>query len=145
MHLDGGPTVLETATEIDAFPDSVGGKLIADSTYRLAGWTPSTRPRQFLDVRVRFRPAKSGTSDTAVTYVTFYGDTTTNNIFTDSTQIVNLQVLTNRGLCQNTALQHLTVPSNPCTKVAVDWLVGGGTNLLFIDPAAQVSGTHLTQ
>jgi len=145
MHLAGGPAVLDLATELDAFPDSVGGKKIADSTYRLTGWFPSTRPSQFLDVRVRFVPPKSGTTDTTVTYVTFYGDTTTNNIFTDSAETVVPQVLSNRGLCQTTPLQHLTVPPNPCTKVAVEWLVGGGTNLLVINPADQVSGTHLTQ
>ena len=145
MHVAGGPAVFETATEVDAFADSLGGKKIADSTYRLAAWGPATHPTQFLDVRVRFVPPKSGTTDTTVTYITFYGDTTSNNIFTDTTEVASLQLINNRGLCQITALQHLTVPSNPCTKVAVDWLVGGGSNLLVIDPQAQVSGTHLTQ
>jgi hypothetical protein len=144
VHLAGGPAVLETLTEVDAFADSANGKKIADSTYRLAGWSPSTRPTEFVDVRVRFLPAGIGNPDTTATYITFYFDTT-GDMVVDSTEKVILQALSNRGLCQITALQHLTVPSNPCTKVAVDWEAGAGTNLLFINPAVQVSGTHLTQ
>jgi hypothetical protein len=145
MHLGGGPTVLETATEIDAFADSVNGQKVADSTYRLAGWFPSTRPTQFLDMRVRFLPAGAGNPDTIATYITWYADTAGHNTFTDSTEKVVLTVLSSRGVCQVTALQHLTVPPNPCTHITVDWLVGGGTNLLDINPQAQVSGTYLTQ
>ncbi len=144
MHINGAPAVFETATEIDAFPDSEGGKQVADSTYRMAAWGPATRPTQFLDLRVRFVPNKSGTADTAKTSITFYLDST-GKAFSDTTEIVQLQLITNRGLCQRTALQYLTVPTNPCTKIAVNWLLGGGTNVLVISPADQVSGTHLTQ
>jgi hypothetical protein len=145
MHLGGGPAVLETATEIDAFADSVNGQKIADSTYHLAGWFPTTRPTEFFDVRVRFLPAGTGNPDTMATYITWYADTAGINTFVDSTEKVIPSVLSNRGLCQVTALQHLTVPGNPCTHITVDWLVGGGTNLLVINPQAQVSGTYLTQ
>jgi len=145
MHLGGGPAVLETATEVDAFADSANGVKIADSTYRLAGWFPSTRPTQFIDMRVRFLPAGAGNPDTVATYITWYADSAGQNIFVDSTEKVVLTVLSSRGVCQVTALQHLTVPPNPCTHVTVDWLVGGGSNLLVINPQAQVSGTYLTQ
>lgn len=144
MHINGAPAVFEAATEIDAFPDSEGGKRVADSTYRLAAWGPATRPTQFLDLRVRWVPNKSGTADTAKVSVTFYLDST-GKAFNDTTEFAQFQLITNRGLCQRTAVQHLTVPTNPCTKIALNWLVGGGTNVLTIDPADQVSGTHLTQ
>lgn len=144
IHVGGGPAILDLMTEIDAFPDTANGKTIADSTYRLAGWAPELHPTEFLNVRVRFLPAGLGNPDTTATYITLYGDTLGHNVV-DSTARVSLAVLSNRGQCEDTPLQHLTVPSNPCSKVAADWLVGGGTDLLFINPQAQVSGTHLTQ
>jgi hypothetical protein len=141
-NLEGRPAVFESAIEIDAFADTVNGK-IADSTYRLAAWAPSTRPTAFIDLRVRFLRAGTGKPDTTATYVTVYTDTL-GAAAVDSTAGVAVQVLSNRGRCVVTPLEHLTVPTNPCSRVAVDWLVGGGTDLLVISPAAQISGTHLT-
>jgi hypothetical protein len=126
----GELAVFEVLTEVDAYPDSVAGKKITDSSYRLAAWAPSTRPNQFVDLRVRFVPAGTGQPDTLVRSLTLYSDTT--------------GALSSRGTCVLTPLQNLTVPTNPCSKVIVDWLVDGGTGLLTIDPAAQISGTHLT-
>lgn len=143
-RLNGGPAVFEMLTEIDAFPDSVNGKPIDDSTYRLAAWFPVTKPSQFVDVRVRYLRAGTGKADTTATYITYYQDTV-GQAYLDSSQAASFTVLSNRGLCEVTALKNLTVPSNPCTKVAVDWMIIGGDNLLVIDPVAQVSGTHLTQ
>lgn len=144
VHLDGGSAILETATEIDAFPDTANGKTIADSTYRLAGWAPQLHPTQFVDVRVRFLAAGTGNPDTTKTYITFYVDSL-GHALSDSTETVSLTVLSDRGTCVVTPLAHLTVPSNPCSKVAVDWLVGGGKEVFGADPVIQVSGTHLTQ
>jgi hypothetical protein len=131
------------ATEIDAFPDSAHGKLVADSTYRLAAWAPATHPNAFVDARVRFVPAGVGHPDTTTTFVKVYTDTV-GGLLVDSTETGAVQVLSNRGTCTITPLQHLTIPSHPCTHVQVQWLVDGGTFLLVVNPASQVSGTHLT-
>jgi hypothetical protein len=139
----GELAVFEVLTEVDAFPDSVGGKKVTDSSYRLAAWAPSTRPAQFVDLRVRFVPAGTGKPDTLVRSLTLYTDTT-GALLVDSTVAVGVEALSNRGTCVLTPLQNLTVPANPCSKVVVDWLVTGGTGLLTIDPPAQISGTHLT-
>jgi hypothetical protein len=140
--VEGGPAVFSAATEADAFPDTVNGK-VADSSYRLAAWAPSTRPLEFIDIRVRFWPAGVGKADTTSTYVQVYTDTLGASLV-DSTEGVALQALSSRGTCVITPLAHLTVPTNPCSRVSVDWVMGGGTALLVIDPAVQVSGTHLT-
>ena len=139
----GELAVFEVLTEVDAYPDSVAGKKITDSSYRLAAWAPSTRPNQFVDLRVRFVPARTGQPDTLVRSLTLYSDTT-GALLVDSTASVGVDALSSRGTCVLTPLQNLTVPTNPCSKVIVDWLVDGGTGLLTIDPAAQISGTHLT-
>jgi hypothetical protein len=140
--VEGGPAVFSAATEVDEFPDTLNGK-VADSSYRLAAWAPSTRPMEFVDIRVRFWPAGVGKTDTTTTYVKVYTDTL-GRALVDSTEGAAPQALSSRGTCMITPLAHLTVPSNPCSKVAVEWVVGGGTALLVIDPAVQVSGTHLT-
>ena len=139
----GEPAVFEVLTDVDAFPDSVAGKKIADSSYRLAAWAPTTRPTQFVDLRVRFVPAGAGKPDTLARSLTFYPDTS-GAMLVDSTAIVGVDALSSRGTCVLTPLENLMVPPNPCSKVIVDWLVAGGTGLLTIDPAAQISGTHLT-
>lgn len=142
-NIGTSPAIFAAATEVDAFADSANGKKIADSTYRLAAWDPGLRPTQFIDLRVRFLPAGIGKPDTTATYLTFYTDTLGATVV-DSTLKVGVQIVNNRGLCVVTAMQHLTVPPNPCTHAAVDWLVGGGAGVLYINPPAQVSGTHLT-
>jgi hypothetical protein len=139
----GELAVFEVLAEVDAFPDSVGGKTITDSSYRLAAWAPSTRPNQFVDLRVRFVPAGAGKPDTLARSLTLYTDTL-GNLLVDSTAVVGVDALSSRGTCVLTPLQNLVVPANPCSKVIVAWLVDGGTGLLAIDPAAQISGTHLT-
>ena len=139
----GGPAVLDALTEIDAFPDSLGGKLVADSTYRLAAWAPPTRPTQFIDLRAQFVPAGTGKADTVVRSIKVYTDTV-GGLLVDTIEGVSVQALSNRGTCVLTPLQNLTVPTNPCSKVAVDWLVEGGSGVLVINPVAQISGTHLT-
>jgi hypothetical protein len=139
----GELAVFEVLTEVDAYPDSIAGKKITDSSYRLAAWAPSTRPNQFVDLRVRFVPAGTGQPDTLVRSLTLYSDTTGASLV-DSTAAVGVDALSSRGTCVLTPLENLTVPTNPCSKVIVDWLVDGGTGLLTIDPAAQISGTHLT-
>jgi len=143
VDAQGFPAVFEALTEVDAFPDSVGGKLLADSTYRLAAWAPSTKPTEFIDLRVQFLPAGAGKPDTLTRILTLYTDTAGGALI-DQTFGIGVNVLSARGTCQITPLQNLTVPTNPCTRVAVDWLVEGGSGLLYINPAAQVSGTHLT-
>ena len=140
--VQGGNAVFVSAVEIDAFADSSGGKLVADSTYRLAAWAPPSRPTQFVDMRVRFLPAGVGKADTVASRILVYTDTL-GGALADSSEVVAVQVVANRGLCTHTALQHLVVPTNPCTHATVDWAVAGG-GLLVINPAAQVSGTHLT-
>jgi hypothetical protein len=143
LQARGERGVFEALTEVDAFPDSVAGKKIADSTYRLAAWAPNTHPTQFVDLRVRFVPAGTGHPDTLARSLTLYADTLGNK-FVDSTVVVGVQALSSRGTCVLTPLHNLTVPANPCSKVIVEWLVGGGTGVLTIDPPAQISGTHLT-
>ncbi len=139
----GELAVFEVLTEVDAFPDSVGGKKITDSSYRLAAWAPSTRPNEFVDLRVRFVPAGAGQADTLARSLTLYTDTL-GTLLVDSTAGVGVEALSSRGTCVLTPLQNLLVPANPCSKVIVEWLVAGGHGLLTIDPAAQISGTHLT-
>ena len=141
-HFEGLPAVFQSAIEVDAFADTLHGK-IADSSYRLAAWAPPERPAYFIDLRVRFVRVGAGKPDTAVTYLVAYTDTL-GAALVDSTEQVVLQVLSNRGSCVATALAHLTVPTNPCTRVTADWTVGAGTGLFVISPAAQISGTHLT-
>jgi hypothetical protein len=139
----GELAVFEVLTEVDAYPDSVAGKQITDSSYRLAAWAPSTRPTQFVDLRVRFVPTGAGQPDTLARSLTLYTDTA-GALLVDSTASVGVDALSSRGTCVLTPLANLTVPTNPCSKVIVEWLVDGGTGLLTIDPAAQISGTHLT-
>ena len=142
-QLQGARTGFVAASEIDAFADTVKG-VIADSTYRLAAWFPSGLPSQFIDLRVRFLPAGTGKADTSSITLKVYTDTL-GHLLTDNKEIVGVGTLGARGTCGMTPLQHLTVPQNPCSRVAVLWEVTGGTDLLVINPAAQVSGTHLTQ
>jgi len=139
----GELAVFQVLTEVDAFPDSVAGKKITDSSYRLAAWAPSTRPTQFVDLLVRFVPAGAGHPDTLARSLTLYTDTS-GALLVDSTATVGVIALSSRGTCVLTPLVNLMVPTNPCSRVIVDWLVDGGTGLLTIDPAAQISGTHLT-
>jgi hypothetical protein len=140
--VEGGPAVFSAVTEADQFPDTVHGK-VADSSYRLAAWAPSRQPMAFIDVRVRFWPAGVGKTDTTTTFVQVYGDTLGGSRV-DSTGGAALQAVSSRGSCMITPLAHLTVPTNPCSRISVEWVVGGGTALLVIDPAVQVSGAHLT-
>jgi hypothetical protein len=142
-ELQGGRTVFLSASEIDAFADTVSG-VIADSTYRLAAWFPATRPSQFVDIRVRFLPAGTGKADTASITLKFYSDTL-GHVLNANSEIVGIGTLGSRGSCVITPLQHLAVPQNPCSRIAVLWEVTGGTDLLVINPATQISGTYLTQ
>jgi hypothetical protein len=139
----GSPAVFEALVEVDAFPDSANGKVRYDSTFRLAAWAPSTKPTKFIDLRVQFVPAGTGKPDTLTRTLTLYTDTLGGSLV-DQTVGVGVQVLSSRGTCTITPLQNLVVPTNPCSKAIVEWLVEGGSGLLTIDPAAQISGTHLT-
>jgi len=141
-HVAGGLTFLYAVAEIDAFADTVNGK-VADSAYRLAAWEPPESPVGFIDVRVLFLPAGAGKADTTVTLVGVYPDTL-GDAKIDSTEDSGLLVLGNKGACDLTPLQHLTVPTNPCSKVALDWAISNGTFLLTINPPAQISAAHLT-
>lgn len=138
----GGPAILDAVTEIDAFADSMGGKQVADSTYWLIAWEPPQTPELFVHIRVRFLPAGTGMPDTTAALISYSDSLGTTTL--DSTAHVLVGVVNNRGLCQVTPLQHLTIPGNPCTHAGVDWMVSGGQDLLLVTPSDEVSGTHLT-
>lgn len=138
----GGPSSVNGLTEIDQFPTVLNAKVTADSTYILALYSPPLRPTAFIDVHVWFLP-NGANADTTRTLVTAYLDTLGRQV-TDTLEVADPVIVTERGACGLTQLSYLTVPSNPCLKATVNWIVGGGTDLLSIDPGLVVSGVHFS-